>query len=230
VTNIMAERPEEMEAFFDRRSDSYDQHMRENVADFEGFYRAVVQPMPETDRPLEILDLGCGTGLELDDIFGKAPRARVTAVDLSRGMLARLEKKFPDRSDQIQTVLGSYLEMQFPEEHYDLTLSVMTLHHLLPEPKLQLYRRIYRTLKPGGRYVEGDYVVSAERMLELREAYQAWLDTAGETHAGQYHLDLPLTLPLQKELLLRAGFQTVQEHWVKEEAAVISAVKEDRQP
>jgi hypothetical protein len=52
-------------------------------------------------------------------------------------------------------------------------------------------------------------------MPEPREAYQAWLETAGETPAGQYPLDLPLTLPLQKELLLRAGFQTVQEHWVK---------------
>jgi len=221
----MTDRPEAMGNFFDRRSESYDQHMRENVANFEDFYRAAAQPIPKSERPLEVLDLGCGTGLELEAVFDRVPKARITAVDLSPGMLAELERKYADRSEQIEVICGSYLEIELPEARYDLALSVMTMHHLLPDPKLALYQKIIKSLKPGGFYIEGDYVVSPETNREMLSAYEELREKHGAVGQGLFHLDLPLTLPIQKELLLEAGFGVVREHWKQAQAVVLSAEK-----
>lgn len=225
----MSDHPETMRDFFNSRSADYDRHMRENVTAFEEFYRAVARQIPETDHPVEILDLGCGTGLELEGIFARAPRARVTGVDVSPGMLEQLKRKYAGRSDQIQTILGSYLEIDLPAAHYDLALSVMSLHHLLPAPKADLYSTIFQALKSGGVYVEGDYYVGKEQMEAFQAEYQAWQEAAGQAASGAYHLDLPLTLPLQKNLLEEVGFVDLSVHWSHGEAAVLSAGKQERQ-
>ncbi|WP_367355490.1 trans-aconitate 2-methyltransferase [Atribacter sp.] len=47
--------------------------------------------LPET--VVNLLDLGCGTGLELDEIFKIRPNIKVTGVDLSKAMLGILNKK-----------------------------------------------------------------------------------------------------------------------------------------
>ncbi|MCM1579572.1 MAG: class I SAM-dependent methyltransferase [Ruminococcus sp.] len=45
-----------------------------------------------------MLDLGCGTGLELEEYFKICPTAAVTAMDLSAGMLGAMAAKFPDKN------------------------------------------------------------------------------------------------------------------------------------
>jgi ubiquinone/menaquinone biosynthesis C-methylase UbiE len=92
--NTMVETPEEMKSFFDYRVERYDEHMAESVEEYLAFYRQIAVPFHETDEPIEILDLGAGTGIELEFIFAKAPNARVTAVDLSEAMLNKLIKKY----------------------------------------------------------------------------------------------------------------------------------------
>ena len=47
--------------------------------------------LPEGCGPL--LDLGCGTGLELDRVFARWPELAVTGVDLCAAMLEKLREK-----------------------------------------------------------------------------------------------------------------------------------------
>ena len=68
---------------------------------------------------MEILDLGCGTGLELEGIFSKAPNAVITCIDLSEKMLSKLTSKYSRFLDQIKPIKGSYLIVPFPEKKYD---------------------------------------------------------------------------------------------------------------
>jgi tRNA (cmo5U34)-methyltransferase len=99
----------------------------------------------------------------------------------------------------------------------------MTMHHLLPKRKRELYSKILRALKPGGLYIEGDYVVSgAKEVLGLA----AYLDVLGSDltdKEGQYHLDLPLSRGRQLKLLREAGFSTAEIVWDGDEAAVFAA-------
>lgn len=214
-----------MDAFFDQRADGYEDHMRSNIAGFEPFYAAVAGQIPETGARLEVLDLGCGTGLELAGVFRRAPRAQVTGIDLSQRMLDLLRSNHADRSDQIHLIRGSYLDVPLPEGRYDCALSVQTMHHLLPGPKVELYRRIHRSLRPGGRYVEGDYVVSPEEEERLLQAYHQRMSEAAAVADGRYHIDIPFSVSTQRRLLLEAGFASVEAVYHEHAAAVLVAVK-----
>lgn len=215
--------PEEMGAFFDQRSGGYDAHMRQALNSFEAFYEAVALPIPRTEEALQILDIGCGTGLELGPILQKAPNAQITGIDLSVGMLAQLRLKYLERGDQISLIQGSYLQMPLTRTRYDYAVSVMTLHHLQPATKGWLYNRIRQTLKAGGTYIEGDYVVGQAQAGQAWTEYEEKAALVGASGEGVYHIDLPLTMALQRRLLLHAGFGPVEVIWEEAGAAVYAA-------
>jgi tRNA (cmo5U34)-methyltransferase len=214
---------ETMQAFFDARSAGYDRHMEENVADFSDFYEAIARQIPLTASGVDILDLGCGTGLELEFVFNRAPQAQVTGIDLSARMLAQLREKFSDRLDQLTLSQASYLDYDLGQGRFKYCISVMTLHHLPPAVKLDLYSRILAALKPGGRYIEGDYVVSRANEVLVLADYQDRVGLETPDGAGKYHLDLPLSRERQIRLLKDAGFSAAEIVWDGDEAAVFAA-------
>ena len=75
---------------------------------------------------LSLGDLGCGTGLELEEYYLRCPSAKVTGIDLSQGMLSALRKKFANQD--ITVVVGSYFDMPFGENVFDAAVSVESLH------------------------------------------------------------------------------------------------------
>ena len=73
---------ERMDAFFEARLEGYEEHMLTNIESAEAFYPFTAGCLP--DMPgANILDLGCGTGLELDWYFRRNATAQITGVDLS---------------------------------------------------------------------------------------------------------------------------------------------------
>ena len=213
------ERPEDMAAFFDARAAGYDDHMRNNIFPgpaYAGFYRAMSSPIPPTGEPLPILDLGCGTGLEIDPMLQRVPRARITGVDLSRNMLDQLRTRYAAHMGQITLVADSYLTVPLGTGAYDHVLSAMANHHLLHEAKRALYRRIRAALKPGGTYVEGDSVIVPEMQDQLLAEYHAEIARVPQSRDGQVHIDIPFTLETQESLLLEAGFRDFRLVWHRE--------------
>ncbi|MEA3377329.1 MAG: class I SAM-dependent methyltransferase [Chloroflexota bacterium] len=187
--------------------------MERSISDFHRFYESIARPISETDAAVQILDIGCGTGLELEAIFKKAPNALVTALDLSPGMLRELRKRYEVRLDQLTVIRESYLEVPLGEGDYDYAVGVMTLHHLLPARKKALYRRIRRALNRGGLYIEGDWVVSLEEERRYLSEYRERCGHLETSDEGGYHIDVPLSLETEKHLLLKAGFSSVDVIW-----------------
>lgn len=219
------DRPEKMEEFFDLRASGYDGHMAENVNDYEVFYNSIAEPILKTESPIKLLDLGCGTGLELEYIFAKAPNAHVTGIDLSQEMLDQLLRKYFDKSDQIEVIRGSYLDVELLSDEYDYIISVMSLHHFLPDIKLDLYKKIWRALKPGGFYIEGDYVVSKIKEVELLADYNDRLKNNEFLQEELFHLDIPFSIETQQELFDSAGFTNFELIFEGDEAGVYSVKK-----
>jgi len=205
--------PERMDDFFNARAAGYEEHMEQAVVSFHQFYEAVASAIPQTDEALRILDIGCGTGLELDGILSRASNAIVTGVDVSERMLQQLRKAYAHRTQHLILVQGSYLEVPLGDAVYDYVVAVMTLHHLLPPRKRDLYSRIRRALEPDGAYIEGDWYVSPEDEVRYLSEYEKRMRELEPSEEGSYHIDVPLSLARQTRLLTEAGFSSVDVIW-----------------
>ena len=190
---------EEMSDFFMKRLDDYEEHM----SNWEESYRIFAENLPL--RCENILDLGCGTGLELDKIWQINPQIEVTGVDLCADMLAKLLAKHHDKP--LTTICEDYFQYDFGRGKWDTVISFESLHHFLPERKRALYRKIYESLKVGGIFLLGDYIASCdEEEALLRGVYLEKRKQSGIPDERFVHFDIPLTLEHETELIQGAGF------------------------
>jgi tRNA (cmo5U34)-methyltransferase len=225
--------PEEMASFFDARADGYEEHMgRVEVRDGDKndrYYLTLASPISRTNAPVRILDLGAGTGFELSYIFRNAPNARITCIDMSVKMLELLQHKYQRYMNQLEIVLDSYTTRPFAQNHYDYAVSATTIHHLLEDAKLALYRKIRHALKDGSCYIEADYVVDEETERKHMQTYHEKIQMIANTQRGdpnrQYHIDVPFTVPHQEQLLGEAGFSEVISIHHEENGAIFVAWK-----
>ena len=202
------ERLEEMSAFFEARLDLYDQHMLGDVADARELYAFTAQALPAKEG-CKLLDLGCGTGLELEFYFPLCPTAQVTGIDLSQGMLSRLGEKFPEKD--LTLLQGSYFDVPLGENTFDAAVSVESLHHFTKEEKIPLYAKVRAALKEGGYFLLTDYFsLSEEEERRRRETLLALKKAQGLGDDQFYHYDTPLTVGHEVEALEGAGFSSVE--------------------
>lgn len=200
---------EKMGAFFDARLEGYEDHQLTCIEKAEEFYPFTAHQLP-TFPGVSLLDLGCGTGLELNHYFPLVPEARVTGIDLAPGMLAALREKFPDQA--LDLIQGSYFDVPFGENCFDAAVSVESLHHFTQAQKLPLYRKLHASLKEGGYFILTDYLAPddayetfyQQELLRLKKEQ-------GIADDAFYHYDTPLTVAHETEVLLLAGFSRVEE-------------------
>ena len=145
---------EKMDEFFVAWINIYEYNMLHNVEGLPEGYIELAKHIPSGTRKL--LDLGCGTGLELEEVFRRYPGIEVTRIDLAQPMLDKLAKKYTCKN--IALICASYIGYDFGEEMYDCVISFESMHHWTHEQKADVYSRIHRALKPGGKYIECDYL------------------------------------------------------------------------
>jgi SAM-dependent methyltransferase len=98
-------------------------------------------------RQARVLELGAGSGLACDRWFERG--VRLTAVDSSRSMLARLAERASAASASVEIVVADAADfVSQREDRYDVVTVVSTLHHV-PD-YLDLVRSAIALLAPGG--------------------------------------------------------------------------------
>ena len=76
-----------------------------------------------------------------------------------------------------------------------------------PEQKLELYKKIHAALRPGGFFLEADYIACCEEEETLLRAESARRRARANIPADVFiHFDTPLTLEHELALLRAAGF------------------------
>ena len=200
---------EKMDAFFEARLGDYDTHMLTDIEGAGEFYPFTAGCLPR-EPGAAVLDLGCGTGLELEFYFAANPTAAVTGVDLSAGMLDALRGKFPGKN--LTLIRGSYFDIPLGENRFDAAVSVESLHHFTKEEKTGLYRRLHTALKDGGYFILTDYFAHEDAFeVFCREELHRLKAEQGIADEDFYHYDTPLTLAHEREVLLAAGFSRVED-------------------
>lgn len=199
---------EKMNEFFDKRLDGYDEHMMTNIESSDVFYPYTADCLPKTDGA-KILDLGCGTGLELEHYFRLNPSAKISGIDLTESMLNALKNKFPEKN--LTLICASYFDVPFGENTFDAAVSVESLHHFTKEEKIPLYAKLCKALKDGGYFILTDYfALSDEDERTFRNELLRLKKEQGVDDKEFYHYDTPLTVEHETEALLEAGFSCVE--------------------
>lgn len=215
------EKLEQMADFFTARISGYDEHMLNDVEGCREGYAKMATLVPRSAKKL--LDLGCGTGLELDEIFKVLPDIEVTGVDMTRAMLDELKHKHPDKN--LNLVCADYFKADFGED-YDCAVSFQTMHHFSHEKKLELYSKIYKSLTEKGCYIECDYMITQQSEEDFYYSELNRLREEQNLKADEfYHYDTPCTIDNQIKLLKVAGFKTVEMLFRVENTTILAAYK-----
>ena len=199
---------EKMDDFFAARIDGYDAHMKNDIEGASGFYAytASLLPLAAGSR---VLDLGCGTGLELEEYFALNPCAIVTGIDLSEVMLNALKAKFPVKD--LKLIQASYFDVPLGVGVYDAAVSVESLHHFSADMKASLYGKLHTALKERGAFVLTDYFAESEEMeTEYFHNLAALKKEQGLSDEAFYHYDTPLLVGHEMDILGQAGFRDVR--------------------
>lgn len=155
----------------------------------------------------KILDLGGGTGLELIHLFELFPEANVTVIDITENMLEKLKTR--SFSNQVKTICGDFFEVDFGE-NYDAVISTSALHHFKKEEKLKLYKKILDCLKNNGQFINCDYIAITQEK-EDEQLYEL------EHNFDDYrHIDIPLTIEHELEILKSVGFSDITSDKIEE--------------
>ena len=119
----------------------------------------------EADAPIEVIDVGCGTGTIAKQIRAKYRNARITCLDYSENMLRIAAGKLGD-GPEARYVLGDIRTWDF-DRSYDVVASSLALHHLVTDgDKKAFYTKIGRALRPGGYFYTADVVLGQSEALQ----------------------------------------------------------------
>ncbi|MDR3551657.1 MAG: class I SAM-dependent methyltransferase [Clostridia bacterium] len=214
---------ERMSDFFTARLNGYDEHMMNDVEGCRQGYIRMAGLIP--GNVAQLLDLGCGTGLELDEIFRIKPKITVTGIDLTQAMLDKLKQKHPDKD--LTLIKASYFDCEFGIEKYDAAISFQTMYHFSHADKIKLYSKVYYALKPGGKYIEGDYMITEQKDEDFYFSENERIRKEQNIPDGEFcHYDTPCTVGNQIALLRKAGFQNAEMVWRMGNTTIIIAEKQ----
>ncbi|WFR56579.1 class I SAM-dependent methyltransferase [Anaerocolumna sp. AGMB13025] len=116
-----------------------------------------------------ILDLGCGYGRTLNDIYQHGFR-NLVGIDFSEGMINRGKKQFPFLDLRVKC----NKDIDFDDNSFDAVILFAVLTCISSDlEQLDLVKEIKRVLKPGGYLFINDFLLNNdERNLMRYAAYE----------------------------------------------------------
>jgi tRNA (cmo5U34)-methyltransferase len=151
---------------FNETVEYYDSWIRKAVPGYVDLFAAANELIPfAADEPLDVLDLGAGTGLFASQVLEKFPLGRFVLWDLAGRMLDVARQRFRDRPEQFRYVVDDYRNLR-DAGSFDLVVSSLSIHHLEDDEKRELFRRIHDILQDRGVFINIDLVRGPTPVLE----------------------------------------------------------------
>ncbi|MSP76880.1 MAG: class I SAM-dependent methyltransferase [Rhodospirillaceae bacterium] len=156
---------------------------------------------------LSMLDYGCGAGDLMRVLAGLGGRANFTGCDVSSGMLAEVERRWPAGLGAPPAVAPQDgARTPYGDGQFDIATISAVLHHVPPDERPAVYAELGRVLKPGGRlyvfehnprnplvrYVIARTPIDANAiLLDAREVQHGLLGTARYELETDYLMFMP---------------------------------------
>ena len=121
-----------------------------------------------SDRPLQVLDLGAGTGYLAHGLMRKHGNLRVTGVDMSAESLAQASENLANLPGEFRAVIGDLRSPQSIElgtGRFDVVCTCLTFHDLTDVQKQSVFAWVAGLLAPGGHFFVYDRLRLTEASL-----------------------------------------------------------------
>jgi arsenite methyltransferase len=147
-----------------------------------------------------VLDLGSGGGIDvLLSAKRVGPTGKAYGLDMTDEMLALAnENKRKSGLKNIEFLRGEIENIPLPDNSVDVVISNCVIN--LSGDKDQVFREVFRVLKPQGRFAVSDVVTRGAMLPEIRQNILLWVGcVAGALEEGEY-----------RNKLTRAGFEQIE--------------------
>lgn len=205
---------------FEEEAIKYDSIIIKLIPYYKEMVQAIIATIPfQSDKEIDIIDLGCGTGTISHAIQQQYTHAKFTLVDIAENMLKTAEQKLGKSCTYINSDFNNF---DF-DKQYDVIVSSLALHHLETDSEKQLfYNKIYKALKDGGVFINGDVIKAQTEELQDRfiEKWVAYMSLSVDIQEikekwlpNYYAEDRPIPLMSHLEMLKNAGFKDIDVVW-----------------
>ncbi|MBW2603392.1 MAG: methyltransferase domain-containing protein [Deltaproteobacteria bacterium] len=152
----------------------------------------------------KLFDIGGGSGAYSIAFLKKNPRINAVIFDLE-GVIPITKEKVRENNfqDRVDFVVGDFYVDDLPTG-CDIALLSAIIHQNSPQQNVELYRKIYRALDPGGTLIIRDHIMDESRTNPPAGALFA-LNMLVNTQAGDTY-----TFREVKDTLKAAGFVEVK--------------------
>jgi ubiquinone/menaquinone biosynthesis C-methylase UbiE len=179
--------------------------------------RAIDFAVSDRSIPLEVADIGCGTGASAI-LLAQLLNANITAVDFLPQFLDVLRTKADQLgvSDRISTLACSMESLPFTDEQFDVIWSEGAIYNMGFENGIQQWKRL---LKAGGVLVVSEITwTTAQRPLEIKDYWDTHYPEIGTASSKMKVLEdhgyTPLAyFALGEECWLENYYQPLQERF-----------------
>jgi tRNA (cmo5U34)-methyltransferase len=122
-------------------------------------------------QPLEAFEIGCGTGISTLALLSGRPDLRLLAVDSSPKMLEQARANLASyvangRLRLVEEDALSALERQ-ADGAFDVVASNYATHNFRDDYRRRVFAEVFRVLKPGGLFLNGDRFAIDDRAAHL---------------------------------------------------------------
>ena len=136
-----------------------------------------------------LLDVGGGSGTYTIAFLRAVPELTATIFDMPQVIeMARMRLDHAGLLGRARLVGGNFYRDELPGGH-DLVLLSAIIHSNSPEQNLDLYKKIFRALVPGGRLLIRDHVMEPDRVRPRNGAIFAINMLVGTLGGGTYTYD-----------------------------------------
>lgn len=158
-----------------------------------------------SSKAMQVLDVGCGSGVWGIAIADADPHSRITAQDFPAMLdVTRRYLKKHNVEKQFDFLPGNLREVDFGKERFDVAILGNIVHSEGERSSRELIRRLYQAIKPGGRVAIIDTIPDEERNGPAHPIFFA-LNMLLNTEEGD-----TFTLSEYKQWLTEAGFGEVE--------------------
>lgn len=196
------------------------------------------------ERLLSVVEIGCGTGITTLALLNGREDIRLISVDNEPTMLNQARQNLSQwvESGQVRLLENDALSAlrDLPANSLDIVASAYTLHNFLHDYREQVLAEIFRVLKPGGVFVNGDRygldefeAHTKEVQAEVKRYFQVLTEMNRMDVLEQWILHLfsdesphhVMRTQQALQVMKAAGFDPIEEHYRQGINALISGSK-----